>query len=197
MLLDNAIDNEVTSNIRDTAMVESPDDMLGSIFVSDAAATLNEFDRESISEIRPFALATFVTDITKLFARKNGIWLEKLIDAESIPELLAETSEERVVEVMESAAISDDTLVDTLLDNNVMPKFLFVVLLKMPELVVPIIEYIFIPVDIAESISPIVSNVFGAPPTIVMTAALTAFDRLTASALIICEIIVSLATSDS
>ena len=119
------------------------------------------------------------------------------MDNESIVELLKEILEERPVDNEESTAISDDVLVDTAVDNDAMSCSLCVVLLKIPEPTVDKVEYMFMPVYIAESISDRVSRVFGAPPTTVITAALTAADKFTASALISLESETSTATRDS
>jgi hypothetical protein len=136
------------------------------------------------------------TDISESFPERSTIWSDNEVDNESISDLLVKTLEDSAVDNVESIPGKGAMDVFTLPDNEFMSKVLFSVLLTIMELITAIVEFMFTPVDIAVLSLQRLFNMFGAPLTIAITAASTAFTRSTTSELINCEIAESWAMSD-
>jgi hypothetical protein len=133
-------------------------------------------------------------DPIKSTAESDDTAVDDEVDSEATPEFLSNTLDESVDNVAEYVPTATP---DTATDNDCMSEILAEVLLTTDALTTCMVEFIIVPVDIAEATFESVSSVDGAPPTNDSTAVATALDRLLPSALIISEIIESLATSDA
>ena len=98
---------------------------------------------------------------------------------------------------MVSTSEREDTAFEIVVDNDVISEILTDALFSIDALTTVIVEFIIIPVDIAEATFESVSKTGDAPPTNDITAVATALTRLTHSVLIISEIAESMATSDA
>ena len=110
------------------------------------------------------------------------------MDIDAILELRVDTSVESADDNEASLFESDTTAADTPVDNELMSEVLFAVLLTIMELITTIVEFMVIPDNITEFSCNRLFNVVGAPFTVFIIAASTAFTRSTTSELIICEI---------
>ena len=154
-------------------------------------------DIESMPELLAEQLEERAVDRIESTTESDDTAFNSTLDSDSMPELLADRLEERVDNISESVDESDDDTAPTATDNHVMSDILAEVLLTTEALTTFMVEFIIIPVDIAEATFESVSSVDGAPPANDSTAVVMAFDRLLPSVLIISEIIESLATRDA
>ena len=165
-------------------LVESATDIAESTPVSDDAAVMSDVANDATPETRDDTSVESAADSAESAATREDVADDSAVAADAIPEIRDDVLLDSAEDIVESVVASANLDAETEFSSAKTSAILVVVLLTTAELTLSIMLYIIDPVDSNADISASVSSVDGAPPTTAMTAASTALDRLTTSALI-------------
>ena len=188
--LNTAVDTDATSDPRCNACEETTVDSVESTTVIDDTVLNNAVDNDATSDPRTDTRVESAVDSIESTAESDDATVDDDVDSEATPAVLSKLLDDNIAEYV------PDATPDTATDNDCISDILAEALLTTDALTARMVEFIIVPVDIAEATFESVSRVDGAPPTNDITAVATAFDRLLPSALIISDIAVSLEVSD-
>jgi hypothetical protein len=111
------------------------------------------------------------------FADRNDVAVFNAVDSDTTSDTRLDIRDETVVDRVASTSQREDTALDIVVDNDVTSEVLADAFFSIDALITITVEFIIVPVDIAEATFESLSKTDGAPPTNDITAAATAFDR--------------------